>query len=685
MKLNRKLVLVLALLVSVAMATTGTLAYLTDRDTKTNTFVMGNVDIELNEKFDQGSTLLPGTDVEKNPSIQNNGSTDAWVWMEVKTEPAEMQKNLEFTGESKKWTELKGKDGTYLYGMKLKPGEKTRELFTKVGLDKAIDVHPDGKVYLVKNGVAEDQGWTYTEKPTITVNAYAIQAEGFNTVKEAYEAYHAQWGNNGEAKPNGTVVKNADELKAALNNDGTIVLGADIDMSNWEAPSLAYKDFTLDGNGYSLKNQTNPLAKDVGQADVVIKNVNFENPNILGLKEDERFSAGVVAAEMNCEGAGTLTISNCTIKGGKIQAYKYAGGFVGNANGYNGTINITDSQLNGVEIETTDSSAGGLIGHTYNTLNATNVQINSCDISCAENRNGSDAKAGYAVGTVNGSTTTLKNVTALNSTLDNKNAKPPLNNGLVGRNVGGNVVTSTDDTATLTVNNATELAAAIEKGGTVVLGANIDAGENWTSVGMAGSLEDLVIDGNGHTITNLNKPLLKGNAAGNLTIKNLTIASSTIGTADFENDLGTGAFVCFMDSTTSVTFENCHLKNSSVTGSERAAGLIAYSSATNPVTIKDCSVENCTITAVGGTGGLVAYVLYGADISNTKVTGSTIESTEDRTDKTALAGSIIGTVDVNKVTLANVTSTGNNVKNKNVTPYSKEFGRVLNGATVEGN
>lgn len=53
MKLNRKWMLLAALVLSVAMATTGTLAYLTDEDADVNTMTLGNVEIDLTEDFDQ--------------------------------------------------------------------------------------------------------------------------------------------------------------------------------------------------------------------------------------------------------------------------------------------------------------------------------------------------------------------------------------------------------------------------------------------------------------------------------------------------------------------------------------------------------------------------------------------------------------------------------------------------------
>ena len=59
MKMNRKWMRVAALLLSVAMATTGTLAYLQDTDDAVNVMTVGNVDIEQNEyQWNAGKTAL---------------------------------------------------------------------------------------------------------------------------------------------------------------------------------------------------------------------------------------------------------------------------------------------------------------------------------------------------------------------------------------------------------------------------------------------------------------------------------------------------------------------------------------------------------------------------------------------------------------------------------------------------
>ena len=59
MKLNRKWLLAIALLLSMAVATAGTLAYLTDADKDVNTMTLGKVEIVQNEqKWNEDKTEL---------------------------------------------------------------------------------------------------------------------------------------------------------------------------------------------------------------------------------------------------------------------------------------------------------------------------------------------------------------------------------------------------------------------------------------------------------------------------------------------------------------------------------------------------------------------------------------------------------------------------------------------------
>ena len=84
MKLNRKWLLLAALVLSVAMATTGTLAYLTDEDEDVNTMTMGNVKVEQLEYeryFDDNGELLGMREFTDNQAlypVYTTKGTEVW-------------------------------------------------------------------------------------------------------------------------------------------------------------------------------------------------------------------------------------------------------------------------------------------------------------------------------------------------------------------------------------------------------------------------------------------------------------------------------------------------------------------------------------------------------------------------------------------------------------------------------
>ena len=246
MKKAISLLLVIALTAAIAVG--GTLAYLTDRDAKTNVFTVGNVDISLDEDFGSGARLVPGVDIVKKPTITNDGITDAWVWATIAIPSAldndDASKNVvhfNFTEESVaegKWTwqdangwmvdleetinGVKYNVYTVLYQTALKPGETTVPVMTKVYMDAHVDIAPDGTWHHVENGVDTDLEWSNADgSPIIYVNAYAIQKDGFDTVQKAYAAYVEQWGGklNGEhVAPAFKTVANSEDLAAAIEN-----------------------------------------------------------------------------------------------------------------------------------------------------------------------------------------------------------------------------------------------------------------------------------------------------------------------------------------------------------------------------------------------------------------------------------------------------------------------------------
>lgn len=72
-----------------AMAMGGTMAYLTDIDQETNTFTVGNVEVDLTEpdypgnESEEVDNLVPNQEVIKNPQVSNTGINEALVFMTV--------------------------------------------------------------------------------------------------------------------------------------------------------------------------------------------------------------------------------------------------------------------------------------------------------------------------------------------------------------------------------------------------------------------------------------------------------------------------------------------------------------------------------------------------------------------------------------------------------------------------
>ena len=85
MKKKSILLAATAVMLVAAMSIGGMLAYFTDTDTKTNTFTLGNVEIELTEpSWTEDSYIAnPGVDVAKDPIITNVGENAAYVRMKV--------------------------------------------------------------------------------------------------------------------------------------------------------------------------------------------------------------------------------------------------------------------------------------------------------------------------------------------------------------------------------------------------------------------------------------------------------------------------------------------------------------------------------------------------------------------------------------------------------------------------
>ena len=225
----------------------------------------------------------------------------------------------------------------------------------------------------------------------------------------------------------------------------------------------------------------------------------------------------------------------------------------------------------------------------------------------------------------------------------------------------------------------------------------IKNGETWTSASINGyqGAGVITINGNGHTITGLNAPLLAGGFAGKsgVIINDLTLDRVNIN--DKDNDLGIGAFIGCIDSMPKIELNNCHLTNSTITsdGGARVGGLIGWTAGYNNqndgpvdthITIKKCSVEDCKITAKGSVGAIIGHA------GNNPATYHTIESCTVRNtelnstvDGSWCVGVVVGTANVGEVTITGTTSSGNTLTQTGKTaPAGHElYGRFVPGDT----
>lgn len=210
MKKFKALLVVACALLLVAASVFGTMAYLTSTDTVTNTFTVGKVNITLDEakvntdgmpvtpaeRVKKNSyKLLPGHTYTKDPTVTvKAGSESSYVKMTVTFSNAkELDAIFAPTGadlisifkgyDSTEWI-AKGntKDTT--------ANTRTYEFWYKEAIgaptaDVALDALFDS--ITVPGTITGDQLKTI-EGMTITVNAYAIQADGFANAETAWEA-----------------------------------------------------------------------------------------------------------------------------------------------------------------------------------------------------------------------------------------------------------------------------------------------------------------------------------------------------------------------------------------------------------------------------------------------------------------------------------------------------------------
>lgn len=190
---SKALLLTLCAVLLVTASMLGTMAYLTSTDEVKNTFTVGSVAITLDETDVDDSTtdadrdransykLLPGHTYTKDPIVHvNSTSEDCYLFVKVANEIAEIEGETTVAAQmaEKGWVAVDDVTGVYVYTQNNAPavvaGGNNVPVFDNFTISGTVD-----------NATLA----TYNNK-TITVTAYAIQADGFEgkTASEIWTA-----------------------------------------------------------------------------------------------------------------------------------------------------------------------------------------------------------------------------------------------------------------------------------------------------------------------------------------------------------------------------------------------------------------------------------------------------------------------------------------------------------------
>lgn len=478
---------------------------------------------------------------------------------------------------------------------------------------------------------------------------------------------------------------------ALSKNADSARLVEDIDLSETEWGAYIWsiaagKTFTLDGNGKTVSNfeatQTANCAGFTGAGLFAGVDSNFPTPGTLVIK-DLTMSGAMVAVPstqyassyavlIGINNVTTLTFENVAVKDSTVTSPYYAGALLGADQGGKKISVIGGSLVENCEISGNDAT-GALAGINYSeefVIDTVAVKSNSIN-------GGAGWSAAALVGTTNKlvatDVTAEGNIYSMDSEkYDAVNAPSTpgykFNAGEYGLvfNLaeysinGTSYVTSTALKAVLTPDQGliklTQNYVLVDDAWVPFL---FPTGSIYEPISGPYTIDGGKSDGTTCFISGLTKPLLAGNCAHDMVIKNLTIKDSVVA-PDFENGMGNGAFVAYMDNTgITFTMENCHLRNSTVNGnSTGTGGLIGYVAMTGEknyaapqLVIKDCSVKGCTINGKNNAAGIVGFCTVANNMNGMSysITGCEVESSTITSLKNEdwRVGAIFGTVNGN--------------------------------------
>ena len=189
---SKALLLTLCAVLLVAASVLGTMAYLTSTDSVENTFTVGSVAITLDEAdVDVNGTpikdaarvkentykLMPGHTYTKDPTVHvAAGSEDSWIFVKIEDGILDYEDTSLTTHDqmhTNGWTALNGPANVYYKEYTKSESVTDLVVFSSFKIaDKADEV----------------RGWGDLTEAKITVTAYAVQRDGFDTPLAAWNA-----------------------------------------------------------------------------------------------------------------------------------------------------------------------------------------------------------------------------------------------------------------------------------------------------------------------------------------------------------------------------------------------------------------------------------------------------------------------------------------------------------------
>ena len=199
---KRTLTILIAVALVVVVAIGGTLAWLTDKtDPVTNTFTVGDIDIDLSETWNTDNNgdnindswtaqLVPGMNLTKDPVVTvKEGSEKCYLfvkvdesnWPQFKEDDEETLKVKYEIGNG--WAQLNDDSGNAITGVYYRTVEASDS-------DQPFGVLKNNTVYVSQNLTKADLG-QITQSPTLAFTAYAVKYMKDNnnsfTPSEAWE------------------------------------------------------------------------------------------------------------------------------------------------------------------------------------------------------------------------------------------------------------------------------------------------------------------------------------------------------------------------------------------------------------------------------------------------------------------------------------------------------------------